>query len=42
MSALFVVHNAVLETSSDCPGEEIVDCEVDFWVGRTQRVHRQG
>merc|ERR1719386_300765 len=35
MCALIVVRNAVLETSDDCPGEEIVDCEVDFWVGRT-------
>jgi len=29
-----VVRNAVLETSSDCPGNEIVDCDVDFWVGK--------
>merc|ERR1740115_538458 len=34
MCALIVVRNAVLESSSDCPGESIVDCEVDNWVGR--------
>jgi len=34
MCALIVVRNAVLETSSDCPGEQIVDCEVDNWVGK--------
>ena len=32
MCALIVVRNAVLETSSDCPGQEIVDCDVDNWV----------
>jgi hypothetical protein len=34
MCALIVVRNAALEDSSDCPGEEIVDCEVDNWVGK--------
>jgi len=34
MCALIVVRNAVLETSSNCPGESIVDCEVDNWVGK--------
>jgi len=34
MCALIVVRNAVLESSSDCPGESIVDCEVDNWVGK--------
>jgi len=34
MCALIVVRNAVLESSSTCPGEEIVDCEVDNWVGK--------
>jgi hypothetical protein len=34
MCALIVVRNAVLETSSACPGESIVDCEVDNWVGQ--------
>merc|ERR1740138_1280712 len=34
MCALIVVRNAVLESSSDCPGQEIVDCEVDNWVGK--------
>merc|ERR1719191_566985 len=32
MCALIVVRNAVLETSIECPGESIVDCEVDNWV----------
>merc|ERR1719446_1389464 len=30
--ALIVVRNAVLETSTDCPGQEIVDCDVDNWA----------
>jgi len=34
MCALIVVRNAVLESSSACPGESIVDCEVDNWVGQ--------
>jgi len=34
MCALIVVRNAVLESSSDCPGQEIVDCDVDNWVGK--------
>jgi len=34
MCALIVVRNAVLETSADCPGQEIVDCDVDNWVGQ--------
>jgi len=34
MCALIVVRNAVLEDSTTCPGEEIVDCEVDNWVGK--------
>ena len=34
MCALIVVRNAVLATSTDCPGESIVDCEVDNWVGK--------
>merc|ERR1712032_470089 len=34
MCALIVVRNAVMETSSDCPGNEIVDCDVDNWVGK--------
>jgi len=34
MCALIVVRNAVLETSSDCPGQQIVDCDVDNWVGK--------
>jgi len=34
MCALIVVRNAVLEDSNTCPGESIVDCEVDNWVGR--------
>jgi len=34
MCAIIVVRNAVLETSSDCPGDQIVDCEVDNWVGQ--------
>jgi len=33
MCALIVVRNAVLETSTVCPGTSIVDCDVDFWVG---------
>merc|ERR1740115_659862 len=34
MCALIVVRNAVLETSADCPVQEIVDCDVDNWVGK--------
>merc|ERR1719329_1709274 len=34
MCALIVVRNAVLESSSDCPGQQIVDCDVDNWVGK--------
>merc|ERR1719502_2190688 len=34
MCALIVVRNAVLESSTTCPGQEIVDCEVDNWVGK--------
>lgn len=34
MCALIVVRNAVLETSTVCPGTTIVDCDVDFWVGK--------
>jgi len=34
MCALIVVRNAVLETSADCPGQTIVDCDVDNWVGK--------
>jgi len=34
MCALIVVRNAVMESSTTCPGEEIVDCEVDNWVGK--------
>jgi len=34
MCALIVVRNAVLETSADCPGNAIVDCDVDNWVGQ--------
>ena len=33
MCALIVVRNAVVE-SSECPGAEIIDCDVDFWVGK--------
>merc|ERR1719502_2500844 len=33
MCALIIVRNAVLETSTVCPGTEIVDCDVDNWVG---------
>lgn len=29
---IIVVRNVVLETSSDWPGQEFVDCEVDNWV----------
>jgi hypothetical protein len=32
MCALIVVRNSVLSTSQACPGDEIVDCEVDNWV----------
>merc|ERR1719198_1860887 len=32
MCALIVVRNAVLETSTECPGNSIVDCDVDNWV----------
>jgi len=34
MCALIVVRNAVLEGSSTCPGQQIVDCDVDNWVGK--------
>jgi len=34
MCALIVVRNAVLETSTECPGQSIVDCDVDNWVGQ--------
>merc|ERR1719253_1158296 len=34
MCALIVVRNAVMESSTACPGEEIVDCDVDNWVGK--------
>jgi len=34
MCALIVVRNAVLADSADCPGESIVDCDVDNWVGK--------
>jgi len=34
MCALIVVRNAVLESSTTCPGQEIVDCDVDNWVGK--------
>jgi len=34
MCALIVVRNAVMESSSTCPGQEIVDCDVDNWVGK--------
>jgi len=34
MCALIVVRNAVLETSTTCPGTSIVDCDVDNWVGK--------
>jgi len=33
MCALIVVRNAVMESSTTCPGTEIVDCDVDNWVG---------
>jgi hypothetical protein len=32
MCALIVVRNAALESSTECPGNAIVDCEVDNWV----------
>jgi len=34
MCALIVVRNAVMESSTTCPGTEIVDCDVDNWVGK--------
>merc|ERR1719446_963229 len=34
MCAIIVVRNAVLATSTECPGDQIVDCEVDNWVGK--------
>jgi len=34
MCALIVVRNAVMESSTTCPGEQIVDCDVDNWVGK--------
>ena len=40
MCALIVVRNAVLEDSDDCLGNEIVDCDVDFWVGKQCTVRR--
>ena len=39
MCALIVVRNAVLESSTVCPGQEIVDCDVDNWVGKIGRAH---
>ena len=33
MCALIVVRNAVLADSSDCPGTQIIDCDVDNWIG---------
>jgi len=33
MCALVVVRNAVMAESTTCPGQEIVDCDVDNWVG---------
>jgi len=35
MCALIVVRNAVLESSTECPGTEIVDCDVDNWVSKS-------
>merc|ERR1719420_99308 len=32
MCALIVVRNAVMTTSTVCPGEQITDCELDDWV----------
>jgi len=34
MCALIVVRNAVLESSSACPGNAIADCDVDAWVAK--------
>jgi len=34
MCALIVVRNAVLSTSTECPGDQIVDCDVDNWIGQ--------
>jgi len=34
MCALIVVRNAVLAGSTECPGNAIVDCDVDAWVGK--------
>jgi len=34
MCALIVVRNAVLATSTECPGTQIVDCDVDNWVAK--------
>jgi len=34
MCALIVVRNAVLEASTECPGDQIVDCDLDAWVGK--------
>jgi len=34
MCALIVVRNAVMESSTTCPGTEIVDCDVDNWVAK--------
>ena len=32
MCTLSVVRNTVRETGNDCPGSDIIDCDVDFWV----------
>ena len=32
MCALIVVRDDVMESSAGCPGAEIIDCNVDFWV----------
>ena len=29
-----MVCNAVLESLSECPGDQIVDCDLDAWVGK--------
>jgi len=34
MCALIVVRNAVLESSTECPGNAIADCDLDNWVGK--------
>jgi len=38
MCALIVVRNAVMESSTTCPGTEIVDCDEDNWVGKKRSV----